>query len=436
MLLQFYFSNYRSFEGEGILDMRASGSNELSSHIRNSLNEKVLPVTAIYGANASGKSSVFEAFQFMALCVLESLSFSDDNKKNPYKLKVDSFKFSESREKPSEFEINYIDKKGKKELYYNYGFKIDNSGILEEYLASNTKTGVKRNEDYTYIFKRERNQKLYLDSSIEKFRENLEISLKEKTLLVSLGAKLNIDEFIRVRTWFINTEVINFSNSLYGALLENILPNNIIESEEVRKNLVSFINSFDDSIIDIEVEKISAIDENDKDNYRVFTIHKSDKGTSTARISMNEESSGTKKMFSLYQTLLDVLEKGGVFFADELDIKLHPLLMRNILLTFTDKEKNSNNAQLIFTTHNTIYMDMDLLRRDEIWFVEKDNGVSKLYSLDDITNEKGEKVRKDSNYEKHYLLGNYGAIPNLKNLLGCTTVYKLVEELKKKIDGK
>ncbi|WP_338934401.1 ATP/GTP-binding protein [Fusobacterium polymorphum] len=418
MLLQFYFSNYRSFEGEGILDMRASGSNELSSHIRNTLNEKVLPVTAIYGANASGKSSVFEAFQFMALCVLESLSFSDDNKKNPYKLKVDSFKFSESREKPSEFEINYIDKKEKKEKYYNYGFKIDNSGILEEYLASNTKTGVKRNEDYTYIFKRERNQKLYLDSSVEKFRENLEISLKDKTLLVSLGAKLNIDEFIRVRTWFINTEVINFSNSLYGALLENILPNNIIESEEVRKNLVSFINSFDDSIIDIEVEKISAIDENDKDNYRVFTIHKSDKGTSTARISMNEESSGTKKMFSLYQTLLDVLEKGGVFFADELDIKLHPLLMRNILLTFTDKEKNSNNAQLIFTTHNTIYMDMDLLRRDEIWFVEKDNGVSKLYSLDDITNEKGEKVRKDSNYEKHYLLGNYGAIPNLKNLLG------------------
>ena len=418
MLLQFYFSNYRSFEGEGILDMRASGSNELSSHIRNTLNEKVLPVTAIYGANASGKSSVFEAFQFMALCVLESLSFSDDNKKNPYKLKVDSFKFSENREKPSEFEINYIDKKGKKELYYNYGFKIDNSGILEEYLASNTKTGVKRNEDYTYIFKRERNQKLYLDSSIEKFRENLEISLKEKTLLVSLGAKLNIDEFIRVRTWFINTEVINFSNSLYGAFLENILPNNIIESEEVRKNLVSFINSFDDSIIDIEVEKISAIDENDKDNYRVFTIHKSDKGTSTARISMNEESSGTKKMFSLYQTLLDVLEKGGVFFADELDIKLHPLLMRNILLTFTDKEKNSNNAQLIFTTHNTIYMDMDLLRRDEIWFVEKDNGVSNLYSLDDITNEKGEKIRKYSNYEKHYLLGNYGAIPNLKNLLG------------------
>ena len=419
MLLQFYFSNYRSFEGEGILDMRASGSNELSSHIRKSLNEKILPVTAIYGANASGKSSAFKAFLFMRHLVIFSLAFSEGEKENPFnKLKVDTFKFSENREKPSEFEINYIDKKGKKELYYNYGFKIDNSGILEEYLAYNTKTGAKRNEDYTYIFKREKNQKLYLDSSIEKFRENLEISLKDKTLLVSLGASLNIDKLIQVQEWFMNTRTIDFSNSFNNMLRENILPSKLSESEEIKKDLVNFINSFDDSIIDIEVEKISAIDENDNDNYRVFTIHKSDKETSTARISLTEESSGTKKMFSLYQTLLDVLEKGTVFFADELDIKLHPLLMRNILLTFTDKEKNPDNAQLIFTTHNTIYMDMDLLRRDEIWFVEKDNGVSKLYSLDDITNEKGEKVRKDSNYEKHYLLGNYGAIPNLKNLLG------------------
>ena len=420
MLLQFYFSNYRSFEGEGILDMRASGSNELSSHVRNNLNERVLPVTAIYGANASGKSSVFRAFLFMRHLVIFSLAFSEVEKEKLFnKLKIEPFKFSGNREKPSEFEINYINKRDGKEIYYSYGFKIDNSGILEEYLASNTKTRVKRNEEYSYIFKRERNQKLYLDSSIEKFRENLEISLKDKTLLVSLGASLNIDELIKVQSWFINAKAIDFSNSLNNMLRENILPSKIEETQKIKNELVDFINSFDDSIIDIEIEKISFDDgDSDKDNYRIYTVHKSDGETSTARISMNEESSGTKKMFSLYQTLLDVLEKGGVFFADELDIKLHPLLMRNILLTFTDKEKNPNNAQLIFTTHNTIYMDMDLLRRDEIWFVEKDKGASKIYSLDDITNEKGEKVRKDSNYEKHYLLGNYGAIPNLKNLLG------------------
>lgn len=118
--------------------------------------------------------------------------------------------------------------------------------------------------------------------------------------MVLLGVKLNIDEFIRVRIWFINIEVINFSNLLYGVFLENILFNNIIESEEVRKNLVSFINFFDDFIIDIEVEKIFVIDENDKDNYRVFIIYKFDKGILIVRIFMNEELLGIKKMFFLY----------------------------------------------------------------------------------------------------------------------------------------
>ncbi|MDD7391463.1 MAG: ATP/GTP-binding protein [Fusobacterium gastrosuis] len=416
MLLQFYFSNYRSFEGEATLDMRASGSNELSSHIRVQGNEKILPVSAIYGANASGKSSVFEAFEFMAWCVSNSLSFSKENKEKSQRLNVDSFKFSDKVKEPSEFEINYIDTNGKKELYYTYGFKITNSGVIEEYLAYNTKTGIKRNEDFTYIFHRKQNEKLHLNPSLEKFKENIEISLKKETLLVSLGAALNIKEMKKVQEWFYKTEVINFSNSLYGAFFENILPRKADESQEVRENLVKFINSFDDSIIDIEIEKYSSNDK-EEDSYKVYTIHKTKNGN-TSKLSLSEESSGTKKMFALYQTLLDVLEQGGIFFADELDIKLHPLLMRNILLTFTDKEKNKNNAQLIFTTHNTIYMDMNLLRRDEIWFVEKSQGVSNLYSLDDITNEKGEKVRKDSNYEKHYLLGNYGAVPYLKNLLG------------------
>ncbi len=418
MLLQFYFSNYRSFESEATLDMRASGSNELSSHIRIQGDERILPVSAIYGANASGKSSVFEAFQFMSWCVLKSLSFSEDSKEKSQKLSVDSFKFSEKRKEPSEFEINYIIRNRNRVLYYSYGFKINNSVILKEYLAYNTKTGVKRNKDFTYIFNREHNEKLYLDPSIEKYRENIEISLRNETLLVSLGAALNIKELKKVREWFLKTEVINFSNSLYGVFFENILPRKIDESQEARKNLVKFINSFDDSIIDIEVEKVPSSNDKEDDNYRVFTIHSSKDSISNIRLPLIDESSGTKKMFSLYQTLLDVLEEGGIFFADELDIKLHPLLMRNILLTFIDKEKNPNNAQLIFTTHNTIYMDMNLLRRDEIWFVEKSQGVSNLYSLDDITNEKGEKVRKDSNYEKHYLLGNYGAVPYLENLLG------------------
>jgi hypothetical protein len=100
-------------------------------------------------------------------------------------------------------------------------------------------------------------------------------------------------------------------------------------------------------------------------------------------------------------------------FVDELDNKLHPLLMRNILLSFADPDKNPRNAQLVFTTHNTVYLDMNLLRRDEIWFTEKTDNKSELYSLIDIFDSKGNKFRKDYDYEKNYLLGSFGAIPKL-----------------------
>ena len=122
------------------------------------------------------------------------------------------------------------------------------------------------------------------------------------------------------------------------------------------------------------------------------------------------------KMFSLFPELQEVLKKGSVFFIDELNARLHPLLVRTFLLTFLNPEINTNHAQLVFTTHDSWQLSNNLLRRDEIWFTEKDgNGVSTLYSLADFSDEDGVKIRKDENYEKNYLLGKYGAIPNLKN---------------------
>jgi AAA15 family ATPase/GTPase len=132
---------------------------------------------------------------------------------------------------------------------------------------------------------------------------------------------------------------------------------------------------------------------------------------------LSEESSGTLKMFALYQPIQDVLERGSTLFIDELNARLHPLLVRNIILTFTNSEINKNNAQLVFTTHDTWQLSNDLLRRDEIWFVEKDkDGVSDLYSLSDFLDSEGEKIRKDEVYAKNYLVGKYGAIPKLKSL--------------------
>ena len=122
-------------------------------------------------------------------------------------------------------------------------------------------------------------------------------------------------------------------------------------------------------------------------------------------------------MFALYPDLQEVLEKGSVFFIDELNARLHPLLVRNFVLTFLNPEINKNHAQLLFTTHDTWQLSNQLLRRDEIWFVKKDErGVSELYSLADFVDEEGARIRKDESYEKNYMVGKYGAIPMLKAL--------------------
>ena len=120
-------------------------------------------------------------------------------------------------------------------------------------------------------------------------------------------------------------------------------------------------------------------------------------------------------MFALYPALQDTLESGGVLFVDELNARLHPLLVRGFLITFLNPETNPNHAQLVFTTHDSWQLSNNLLRRDEIWFTEKEqSGVSTLYSLADFVDEDGSKIRKDESYEKNYLLGKYGAIPTLK----------------------
>ena len=122
-------------------------------------------------------------------------------------------------------------------------------------------------------------------------------------------------------------------------------------------------------------------------------------------------------MFALYPELQSVMKNGGVYFIDDLNASLHPLLVRNFILTFLNPEININHAQLIFTTHDTWLLSNQLLRRDEIWFTEKDaDGLSALYSLADFIDEDDSRIRKDENYEENYLLGKYGAIPSLKTI--------------------
>lgn len=168
------------------------------------------------------------------------------------------------------------------------------------------------------------------------------------------------------------------------------------------------------SIIGLNVRKIQS-DDNVDHGYDIHTVHRIAGTDEVTTIPLSDESDGTLKLFSLYPLLDHVTENGGILFVDELNSRLHPLLVRNFLLSFLNPEINTNHAQIIFTTHDTWQLSNHLLRRDEIWFTEKDSSqVTSLYSLAEFEDVSGTKIRKDESYEKNYMPGKYGAIPELK----------------------
>ncbi|MFV0362325.1 MAG: AAA family ATPase, partial [Suipraeoptans sp.] len=200
-------------------------------------------------------------------------------------------------------------------------------------------------------------------------------------------------------------------------IMESSMPRGFFSDVKIQEDVVNYLSSFDNSIKGFRIEDLPQQDDEEKKEYKVSTIHKSVDSDTEVEIPLTSESSGTLKMLSLYQKLQDTIIKGGVLMIDELNARLHPLLVRNFILTFLNPEINKNHAQLIFTSHETWLLSKELLRRDEIWFVEKSNdGDSMLYSLADFIDSDGDKIRKDENYEKNYLLGKYGAIPTLKGI--------------------
>lgn len=189
-----------------------------------------------------------------------------------------------------------------------------------------------------------------------------------------------------------------------------------MNNKEVQKNMVKYISTFDESIRDFNVEESQSDGEENTDNkYLIYTIHKKVGSEGMSSISLKEESGGTLKMFALYPSVKEVLDKGATLFVDELNARLHPMLVRNIILTFLSPEINTRNTQLIFTTYDIWQFSNDLLCRDEIWMVSKNNdGVSELYSLGEFKDEDGNKIRRDEVLSKKYIAGNYGTIPALK----------------------
>lgn len=418
MLLQFNFKNYKSFRDDVTLDLTATKISEFSDRVISIGNEKILPVAAIFGANASGKSNVQEAFRFMAAYVEQSFAFggeSVDKKNKGRLLKPTPFLFdSNSANAASTFEVYFIDSEEHGAKTYNYGFVLNQNGVVEEWLNYASKSS--RGKFKTIFYRNILDNELDLSGLPTKIIGNIKVSLEKETLIVSLGAKLKIAKLKFVRDWFVNLNFADFGEPLENLMMSRLMPDNFDTDENVRKNVVKYLSAFDNSIVDFNIEKIP--DDKDKDGrFKIEAVHKMINSNDMASIPLNNESAGTLKMFSLYPVLNEVLETGSVLFIDELNARLHPLLVRSFIITFLDSTINTNHAQLVFSTHDSWQLSKELLRRDEIWFTEKDkDGVSTLYSLADFVDEDGIKIRKDENYEKNYLLGRYGAIPSLKVL--------------------
>ena len=418
MLIQFNFKNFKSFRDEVSLDLSATKITEHEEHIVEIANDKLLRVAAIYGANASGKSNVYNAFEYMTYYVLESFKFGDEDgrrrKKEEDYQKVIPFLFDEnSRNQETTFEVFYVDNAEQTGKIYQYGFSLKDSEVVEEWLYSKAKTA--RNT-YRTIFYRKSGEELEMNGFGKNHVENIKSALNKESLIVSLGAKLRIAKLKKVRDWFLENEVVNFGDPAENYFRSRMLPQGFVTSNDIQKNVVEYFSSFDESIQDFSVEEIPQEDGKETEkNYQIDTFHKMADSDKTVSISLSQESNGTLKMFALYPSLKEVLEHGAVLFVDELNARLHPLLVRNIILTFLSPEINTKNAQLIFTTHDVWQFSNELLRRDEIWMVDKkQDGASDLYSLVEFKDEEGIKIRRDEVNAKKYMTGSYGAIPALK----------------------
>lgn len=389
MLVQFMIKNVLSFRDETILDMTAI--NAYKEHECNLIDigakDKFVRVAAIYGANASGKSNLNIAMRYFQKIVVESLNNVDDGEDAVLKRYYNPFSF-ESNNENSEFQI--IEIVGEDE--YRYGFEYNSECIVAEWLYRKN-----LNTNRTSIIFERTTENVEFGASVRKECELYKTQIPTETLVLSFFNKLKLktEVFKTVYNSIMDTLVVSTDFCEDQGLLEAMLPQIIDEEKE---DLLRFLNAIDTGIKDI------GYDDNEKE-ISFFTVHKG-RDDKYYPLGLYCESEGTIKSIMLYIYARTAILNDKSIFVDELNVKLHPLLLKFIIDLFYN---NNSEAQLIYTTHDTTLMDKKFFRRDQIWFVQKDQfGYSELSALSDF------KVRSDASFEKDYLAGVYGGIPFLK----------------------
>ena len=406
MLCQFSVKNYKSIRDQITFDMQAAAISEHTDRIIKDSDEQLfLPVSAIYGPNGGGKSNVLEALQTLGTMVLRPVHATKQNRTTDYKFNrypVKPFIFSEEgKNNPTEFEIFFRTKIAE----YRYVLRIKEDIVVYESLDRvKLETGRK-----SALFLR-KGEEISLRGVFARLKISDGLS-QSLPLLSYLGITyMNNDVVKDVIDWF--EYGIDFLN--YGNPLEE-LRTAIASSDEIKKLVLDMIREMDLDIEDFRVE------ERENNQIEVFTQHNVD--GYKAELTLSEESSGTKKLFGLLPFIAKSLVCGSTLVIDELDAKIHPVLLRYVIMLFNNMEINRHGAQLVFTSHDLSTMNSEVFRRDEIWFVAKGNNQnSKLYSLVEFKTGNGEVVRKDAKYDKQYLEGKYGADPYLRKIIDWSVV--------------
>ncbi|MDL2403019.1 AAA family ATPase [Rhizobium mayense] len=409
MLLEFRVKNFRSFRDEAVLSLAASPDSTLeSTHTREAGLEKVkrvLNAAAVYGANASGKSNIIRAFQFMQAMVTTSNQVQPDQENNltPFRMRPDF------DTKPTLFEATFIID-GRR---YQYGFEQTRRRVISEWLL---------------VYERAKPQVWFSRAYNEKKRSRYDYTYSD----YFLGSKKVWENATRKETLFLTTAVQLNSEQLkplYQQFSEDmaIFPEGgsigfdfsarYAQDPKNLQRVVSLMTAADTGISSVSFAKrpgrqfqlniasgLSDIRDAELDVPQFGHLAEGQQ----YEFDITDESAGTQILFNLAGPIFDILQRGRLLIVDELDRSLHPLLVQKILHMFNNPTTNPKGAQLIFSTHDVSLLEGHKLRRDQIWFTEKDaEQVSHLFPLLDFSPRKGEAL------EKGYLGGRYGGIPIL-----------------------
>ena len=396
MLVNFTFKNFRSFRDEMTLSMEAASIQELSEAVVKSCDEELLPVAVMYGANSSGKSNVLKALKAMRDVLLNSVKLNPKDKLDAEPFCLDLT----SAEEPTSFEIQFTLNGSK----FRYGFDYTANEILAEWLYEK-RVGEREFE----LFLRSGNE---FKISKTRFAEGngKQDATPSNRLFVSLVAQLNGKLSQSILDWFSSIEYISgMDGKEYAGKTLEMLFLNQQGATEIKQLFTETNLGFNE--LDIELDDSVAMKMKAESVHNLYDADGTMVGVRTFSTD-KMESEGTKKMIEIAGPLVNAILSGKILVVDELDAKLHPFLTRKIIGLFMDREINRNGAQLIFATHDTNLLNLQYLRRDQIWFTEKDKTDStELYSLVEFRDDAGNKVRNDRNIEKDYINGRYGAIP-------------------------